>query len=113
MRKSWPSSVRGPIVENRLVPDRESRVQAAVDFIALDRPRSSLEWLDGLVRRVELLRDFPERGRVVPEWHESSVREVFHEPYRVIYEVFDDRIEILTLSHFRQELPPHPPGGPS
>jgi plasmid stabilization system protein ParE len=44
-----------------------------------------MEWLDALVRRVGLLGDLPEQGRVVPEWHESSVREVFHEPYRVIY----------------------------
>ncbi len=57
------------------------------------------------MQRVELLRDLPEQGRVVPEWHESSVREVFYEPYRVIYEVLEDRLEILTLSHFRQELP--------
>jgi len=94
-------------------PTARERAQAAVDFIALDRSRTALEWLAGLVRRVELLREFPEQGRAVPEWHESSVREVFHEPYRVIYEVFGDRVEILTLSHFRQELPPHPPGGPS
>jgi plasmid stabilization system protein ParE len=84
-----------------------------VDYIALDRPQTSLEWFDGLMRRVELLRDLPEQGRVVPEWHEDSVREVFHEPYRVIYEVFDDRLEVLTLSHFRQRLPSEPPGGSS
>lgn len=94
-------------------PTARRRAQAAVDYIALDRPRTSMEWLDALVRRVGLLGDLPEQGRVVPEWHESSVREVFHEPYRVIYEVFDDRIEVLTLSHFRQELPPQPPGGSS
>lgn len=84
-----------------------------MDYIARDRPRASREWVEALVRRVELLRDFPDQGRVVPEWHEPSVREVFHEPYRVLYEVFEDRIEILTLSHFRQELPSQPPGGPS
>ncbi len=94
-------------------PTARRRAQAAVDYIALDRPRTSLEWLDGLVRRVELLRELPEQGRVVPEWHESSVREVFHEPYRVIYEIIEDRVEILTLTHFRQELPPEPPGGSS
>ena len=94
-------------------PTARRRAQPAVDYIALDRPRTSLEWLGGLVRRVELLRELPEQGRVVPEWHEPSVREVFHEPYRVIYEIFDDRVEILTLSHFRQELPPEPPGGSS
>ena len=94
-------------------PTARRRAQAAVDHIALDRPQTSLEWLDGLVRRVDLLRDLPEQGRVVREWHESSVREVFHDPYRVIYEVLDDRLEVLTLSHFRQELPPQPPGGSS
>lgn len=94
-------------------PTARRRAQAAADYIALDRPQTSLEWFDALVRRVELLRDLPDQGRVAPEWHESSVRELFHEPYRVIYEVFDDRIEILTLSHFRQELPPQPPGGSS
>jgi len=94
-------------------PTARRRAQAAVDHIALDRPQTSLEWLDGLVRRIDLLRDLPEQGRVVPEWHESSVREVFHEPYRVIYEILDDRLEVLTLSHFRQELPPQPPGGSS
>jgi len=94
-------------------PTARRRVQAAVDYIARERPQGSLAWLEALVRRIELLRDLPEQGRVVPEWHESSVREVFHEPYRVLYEVADDRIEILTLSHFRQELPPEPPGNRS
>jgi plasmid stabilization system protein ParE len=79
--------------------------------MAVGRPQASFEWLEGLVRRVELLRDLAEQGRVVPEWHDPSVREVLHEPYRVIYEVFADHIEILTLSHFRQELPPEPTGG--
>ena len=91
-------------------PTARRRAQAAVDYIALDRPQTSLEWLDALVERVEVLRDLPEQGRVVPEWHESSVREVLQQPFRVIYEVLEDRIEILTLCHFRQELPPEPPG---
>ncbi len=94
-------------------PTARRRVQAAVDYIARDRPQASLAWLEALIRRVELLRDLLEQGRVVPEWYEASVREELHEPYRVIYEVAEDRIEILTLSHFRQELPSHPPGGSS
>jgi toxin ParE1/3/4 len=94
-------------------PTARRRAQAAVDYIALDRPHASLEWFDALVERVELIRDLPEQGRVVPEWHEPSVREVFHEPYRVIYEVSDEHLEILTMSHFRQELPPQPLRGSS
>ena len=86
---------------------------AAVDYIAADRPLASQEWLDGLLRRIDLASDMPDQGRVVPEWHEVSVREVFHEPFRVIYEIREGHIEILTLSHFRQELSSDRPGGSS
>jgi plasmid stabilization system protein ParE len=64
----------------------------------------AVEWLDGLIERVELLGRLPDQGRVVPEWGEESVREILYEPYRVIYEIFDDHVQILTLSHYRQEL---------
>jgi len=66
----------------------------------------AVAWYDGLVERIELLREFPQQGRIVSEWHEETVREVLHRPYRVIYECRGDSIEILTLSHFRQPLPP-------
>lgn len=41
---------------------------------------------------------------MVPEWGDQAVREVLYDPYRVIYEVFPDHLEILTLNHYRQEL---------
>lgn len=94
-------------------PTARRQALAAVDYIAADRPLASQEWLDGLLQRIDLASDMPDQGRVVPEWHEASVREVFHEPYRVIYEIREGHIEILTLSHFRQELPVERPGGSS
>lgn len=77
-----------------------------MDYIAVDRPNGSIDWLDGLLERIELLKSSPEQGRIVPEWHEETVREIQHEPDRVIYELYSDRIEILTLSHMRQLLGP-------
>ncbi len=91
-------------------PTARLRVQGAVDFIAEDRPLASRAWLEGLIDRIELLREFPKQGRLVPEWGEESLREVFHEPYRVVYEIFEDRVEILTLSHARQKFPDEPAG---
>ncbi len=85
-------------------PTARRSAAEAVDYIARDRPLATADWYDGLVRRIELLRDMPQQGRVVPEWYEESVREILWEPYRVIYEVFEDRVEILTLSHSRQQL---------
>ena len=46
----------------------------------------------------------PDQGRVVPEWADQAVREILYDPYRVIYEVFPNHVEVLTLSHYRQEL---------
>ena len=85
-------------------PLARRRAEAAVDIISRDRPKAALEWYDGLVSRIELLRHMPEQGRVVKEWHDPTVREILHDPYRIIYEVFTDRVEIITLHHYRQDF---------
>ena len=85
-------------------PKARQRAREAVDFIKEDRPLASAEWLEGLVQRVLLLEEFPNQGRIVPEWGQPDVREVLHAPYRVLYQVSSEQIEILTLSHVRQEL---------
>jgi plasmid stabilization system protein ParE len=87
-------------------PTARRQAEAAVAFIANDRPMVAVAWYDGLAERIELLREFPQQGRIVSEWHEDTVREILHRPYRVIYEYRGDSIEILTLSHVRQSLPP-------
>lgn len=63
-------------------PTARRRAQAAVDFIAADRPLGAVEWLEGLIDRLELLRDFPEQGRIVPEWNEPTVREIVYASLR-------------------------------
>lgn len=89
-------------------PKARVRALAAVEYIANERPAVALRWLDALVDRIELLKELPEQGRIVPEWGDPQIREVIHSPYRIIYEVFPDRVEVLTLSHDRQIL--HPRG---
>ena len=88
-------------------PKARQRAREAVDFIKEDRPLASEQWLEGLVQRVLLLEEFPDQGRIVPEWGQSDVREVLHPPYRVLYQVSSEQVEILTLSHMRQELEGH------
>jgi len=85
-------------------PKARQRAREAVDFIKEDRPLASAEWLEGLVQRVLLLEEFPNQGRIVPEWGQPDVREVLHPPYRIGYQVSSQRVEILTLSHVRQLL---------
>ena len=92
-------------------PTAVRRATEAVEFILVDRPGAAVEWYDGLIARVELLPEFPLQGRVVSEWDEESVREIMFDPYRVIYEVFEDHLEILTLTHMREDEPRGRRGG--
>jgi len=45
-----------------------------------------------VIDKSELLEDFPEIGRIVPEVGEPDVRELFVYSYRLIYEVTQDCI---------------------
>jgi len=45
---------------------------------------------------------------MVPEYEQESVREVFHHPYRIIYLISDEQIEILSVIHDRRLLPDDP-----
>lgn len=81
----------------------EERALEAVDYIAQDRPQAAAAWLEELLERVARLDRFARRGRVVPEIGRSTVREIRHAPYRVIYRVNASRVVILTTSSLSRD----------
>lgn len=83
-------------------PLAERRALEAVEYIAQDRPHAAAAWLEELLERVAKLDRFPKRGRMVREIGKPTHREVFHEPYRIIYRVDAARVVILTLRHWRR-----------
>jgi plasmid stabilization system protein ParE len=50
----------------------------------------------------------PLEGRRLPEYPKADVREVLERPFRLIYLVKPDQIEIITVKHYRQRLPRSP-----
>lgn len=52
------------------------------------------------------LAEFAESGRVVPELDEPDVREGFVYSYRLIYQVLEDHVMMLTIIHMKQLLAP-------
>jgi hypothetical protein len=40
---------------------------------------------------------FPESGRIVPERQDPAVREVIVQPYRLVYRLGDDVVEVATV----------------
>ena len=79
-------------------PRALEQAETAFDYIAEDRPDAAEGWLAGLFERVELLLQFPDQGREVPEARRDDLREVIYEErHRVVYRVDSDWIRILLV----------------
>ena len=48
------------------------------------------------------LRAFPESARMVPELEDPRIREVLHGPFRVVYEIRADLVEIVAAVRSEQ-----------
>jgi plasmid stabilization system protein ParE len=57
-----------------------------------------------IVARIEQAAEFPESGRVVPEYADASLRELFWREYRIIYRVESDRVVVVAVVHGRRQL---------
>jgi toxin ParE1/3/4 len=85
-----------------------ARLREIHEFIAVDSPARATRMVDRLIRRGDALVTGPRADRRVPEFAEADLREVLERPYRIIYRVGVDRIDILTVKHYRQRLPTRP-----
>ena len=47
--------------------------------------------------RVEVLRDNPDMGRVVPEFDQKHLRELIHPPFRIVYKREDKRVRVVRV----------------
>jgi plasmid stabilization system protein ParE len=53
--------------------------------------------LGEIVAQVERLADFPESGRIVPEFGIANLREIIHPPLRIIYRLDGHKIRIIRV----------------
>jgi toxin ParE1/3/4 len=75
------------------------------DYIARSSTEYAVRTVDRLTRRTEQIGRFPLSGSVLRELGHEQIREVIEKPYRIIYHVTADRIEILALVHGAREFP--------
>jgi plasmid stabilization system protein ParE len=72
---------------------------AAADYIARDSENYAAAFVEEVKEAAASLAWFAERGQVVPEFADRTIRELLIKPYRLVYEVADDKVLILTLIH--------------
>jgi toxin ParE1/3/4 len=82
-------------------------IKEIVDYIAEDNAAIALEILDKLETRINSLKDYPERGRVVPELLNQNIveyREIIETPWRIIYKISGTNVFILTILDGRRNV---------
>jgi plasmid stabilization system protein ParE len=76
----------------------------AVTYIAQDSRPAAERLLIQALDAASSLDTFSERGRVVPEFDQPSVRELLVQRYRLLYEVTPGEVQILAFVHGAREL---------
>ncbi len=78
---------------------------AIYEYIAQNSPLYAQRMVDRLTRRSEQIAVFPKSGRKVPEYEADDIREVIETPYRIIYRIKFEQIDVLAVIHSAQ-MPP-------
>ena len=75
-------------------------------IITQGSPVNAAQLIQRLVDRAKILSDFPNSGRIVPEYGREDCRELIEGNYRIIYRIKVDVIEIETVFEARRLLSP-------
>ena len=78
-----------------------------LDYYQEMNPIYTRKILDRIEQRVEELKEFPERGRIVPELERQNImnyRELIEENYRIIYSIESSQVTIHSILDGRRNL---------
>jgi len=78
-----------------------------VVFIARDNADRAMSFGYELISQTARLQDFPDIGRVIPEYQNDNLREIVFRPYRIVYRVSHQRklCEIARVWHSARGVP--------
>ena len=78
-----------------------------VVFIARDNPNRAMSFGYELISETDRLQEFPELGRIIPEYRKDYIREIIFRPYRIVYRVDHDRkfCQIARVWHSARGIP--------
>jgi toxin ParE1/3/4 len=82
----------------------ERHLDAIYAYIAQDSKTYALRTVDRITRKSQQIAAFPLSGRRVREYDLDQIREVFSGPYRIIYHIGPDRIDIIAVIHGAMNL---------
>jgi plasmid stabilization system protein ParE len=82
------------------------RFRQILEYIEEDSPQNAAKLATTIWNRIQQLKEFPELGRIVPEFDRKEIREVIVYNFRIVYRLkTQDKIEIVGVHHSAQILP--------
>lgn len=72
---------------------------STLSYIQKDKPSAAINFRNQAERILRRLEDFPESGRIIPEFPELPYREVIISSYRFFYKVNVDVVWIVAIWH--------------
>ena len=75
------------------------------EYIEINSPTYARRVVDRITRRSEQIAEQPLSGRKVPEYAAEDIREVIEKPYRIIYKIKPNQIDVIAVIHGARLLP--------
>lgn len=82
----------------------KSDLKGIIEYLYQDSPQYAEYLYERIFELIDNLKSFPKMGRQVPELNNPIIRELVLQNYRIVYQHFEDKIEIITISHGRRLL---------
>ncbi len=77
----------------------QGHLDAIYAYISLDSPEYAKRMVDRITRRSQQIANYPLSGRRVPEYDADQIREVIEGPYRIIFHIKPDQIDVVAVIH--------------
>ncbi len=77
------------------------------NYIARDSIQYAKRTVDRITKRSIQISEFPLSGRKVPEISIDQIREMIEGPYRIVYHIKPDQIDVLAVIHGAENFPWH------
>jgi plasmid stabilization system protein ParE len=74
-------------------------LQAAAEYIARDSEAYAAAFVQEIKAAATSLSEMAERGQIVPEIGDASIRELLVRPYRLVYQLTEREVRILAIIH--------------
>ena len=88
----------------RFTPTDRAQFLAAIAYIRRENPAAAARFRQRAEQTLRRLEQFPESGRVVPEFPDLPYREVIVSPYRFFYRIKEATVWVVAVWHGAQPL---------